>query len=366
MRVGQHGLGAAAFRRVVLLLAREPVAGRGDADRRGLRSRDHGIGPGVPRHGCFLRAAIIPQGLVETDHEPRQGRGVAEGVQAREPGHASLAIAGFVVRLGPEVENRHAQIGVALDRNEDGVAGSLRGAVAKRREAAEGQPHRRRWRSRTAAPELVEADVLALAAVCGGARGVRGRRQDDELGRRGRSGLERVERRRRRAARGWRDLPPTSGTCQGEDGDGVGALAADQDIEAARSACSPPRSHWAARESPPCACSTDATLRPLPCGTRRSTTPSARATTTCPFGRACAATHLLAGEDHAGAGRGVVQVEPHQVSAGRHGVAHAAVAREGGRLDHRAAQVEQRLRMPVVEEALADAGQQRSRCRCRR
>ena len=37
--------------------------------------------------------------------------------------------------------------------------------------------------------------------------------------------------------------------------------------------------------------------------------------------------HLLAGEDHAGAGRGVVQVEPHQVSAGRHGVAHTAVAR---------------------------------------
>ena len=39
----------------------------------------------------------------------------------------------------------------------------------------------------------------------------------------------------------------------------------------------------------PCASSSDATLRPLPCGAKRSTTPSARATTTCPLGRACAA-----------------------------------------------------------------------------
>ena len=88
--------------------------------------------------GCFLRAAIIPQGLVETDDKPRQGRGVAEGVQRREPGHASLAVAGFLAILGPEVENGHAQVGVALDRNKDGIAGSLRGAVAERGETAEG------------------------------------------------------------------------------------------------------------------------------------------------------------------------------------------------------------------------------------
>ena len=68
--------------------------------------------------------------------------------------------------------------------------------------------------------------------------------------------------------------------------------------------------------------------------------------------------HLLAGEDHAGAAAGVVQVEPHQIPAGRHGEAHTAVAREGGWLDHRTAQVEQDLRLPVIEEATADPGQQ--------
>ena len=63
---------------------------------------------------------------------------------------------------------------------------------------------------------------------------------------------------------------------------------------------------------------------------------------------------------------GFVEVEPHQVSPGRHRVAQTAVAHEGGRLDHGAAQVEQRLRLLVIEEAAADARAARSRCRCRR
>ncbi len=120
----------------------------------------------------------------------------------------------------------------------------------------------------------------------------------------------------------------------------------------------PRRSRWAARECPPVACRIDATLRPLPCGAKRSTSPLARAATTWPARQGLRGQHLLAGEDHLAPAAGVDQVEPHQVSAGRHRVAQTAVAHEGGWLDQRAAQVEQTLRVLVIEEAAADARQQ--------
>ena len=47
------------------------------------------------------------------------------GMLGREPGHASLAVADFLAILGPEAENGHAQVRVALDRNKHGIAGSL-------------------------------------------------------------------------------------------------------------------------------------------------------------------------------------------------------------------------------------------------
>ena len=78
---------------------------------------------GSASRGDFLRAAIIPQGLVETHDEARQGRGIAKGMFGRKPGHAFLAVADLVI-LGPEAENGHAQVGVALDRNKQGIAGS--------------------------------------------------------------------------------------------------------------------------------------------------------------------------------------------------------------------------------------------------
>ena len=68
--------------------------------------------------------------------------------------------------------------------------------------------------------------------------------------------------------------------------------------------------------------------------------------------------HLLAGVNHAGAGAGIVEVEPHQVPPSRHSVAHTAVAGEGGWLDQRTAQVEQHFGLLVIEEATADAWKQ--------
>src|SRR4029077_4013258 len=119
MRVGQHGLGAAAFHRVVPFLAENRWLDREMPKKEVLVPRIIGW-TRVPEQGCFLRGAIIPQGLVESDDKPRQGRGVAKGVQGREPGHAALAIVGFLSILGPQAENGHAQVGVPLDRNKDG------------------------------------------------------------------------------------------------------------------------------------------------------------------------------------------------------------------------------------------------------
>ena len=117
--------------------------------------------------------------------------------------------------------------------------------------------------------------------------------------------------------------------------------------------------------TPPCACKIDSTARALPCGSNRSTTPPAKATTTWPLARACAATTCWPE---------YTTSEPPDGFTGRtapgptrrHGVAQTAIARERRRLDHCAAEIEQRIADPVVEEAAADARAARSRCRCRR
>ena len=90
-------------------------------------------------------------------------------------------------------------------------------------------------------------------------------------------------------ARGWRDSPPRDGTAQREDREVVGALAADQDIEVPVGLGHHVDRSWAARESLPAASSSTPRSGRCLAGARISTTPSARATTTCPLGRACAA-----------------------------------------------------------------------------
>src|SRR5262249_28243815 len=100
MRVGQHCLWAAAFHRVVLFLAENRWLEREMSKKEVLVPRIMGWA-WVPEQGNFLRAAISPQGLVETDDKPRHGSGVAKGVQGRQPGHATLAIVGFLFILGP-------------------------------------------------------------------------------------------------------------------------------------------------------------------------------------------------------------------------------------------------------------------------
>ena len=80
------------------------------------------------------------------------------------------------------------------------------------------------------------------------------------------------------------------GTSQREDRDGVGALAADQDIEEPVGLVHHVDRTGQRGSSPRPPVAATATLKPLPCGPNKSTTPSARATTTCPLGRACAAT----------------------------------------------------------------------------
>ena len=84
------------------------------------------------------------------------------------------------------------------------------------------------------APELVEAEVLALDCRRSGTRGVHVRRQDDEL-RAGRDcgSLKRVETKASTAPPADGVTAAASGSRQREDRDGVGALAADQDIEVA-------------------------------------------------------------------------------------------------------------------------------------
>ena len=207
-RVGHHGLGAARLSSRRSVPGGEPVARPGDADKRGPRSKDHWIDRDAPA-GCFFRAAIILQGLVETDDEPRQGRGVAKRVQGREPGHASFAVAGFLAMLGPEVENGHAQVRVALDRNQDGIARFLRESRCQARRNCRGITPPSAVAVADSEPELVEAEVLVLTAAVEAlavlAVAVRTTNWDPASGR----GLERVERRQRRATRATALPSPT-------------------------------------------------------------------------------------------------------------------------------------------------------------
>src|SRR5579883_2025477 len=93
MRVGTRRLGAAARDRIVLVPAEDRSLDREMSIKEvlvpGILSRTP-----AAEQGGFLRAAILPQGLVETDDKPRQGRGVAKGEPGREPGHASIALVG--------------------------------------------------------------------------------------------------------------------------------------------------------------------------------------------------------------------------------------------------------------------------------
>src|SRR5262249_48608420 len=104
IRVGQHGLGAAAFHRMDPLPAENRWLDREMSIEEVFVPRVMGWTSALEQ-GSFLRAAIIPQGLVETDDEPGQGRGVAKGVQGRQPGHAFLALVGVLSILRPEAEN---------------------------------------------------------------------------------------------------------------------------------------------------------------------------------------------------------------------------------------------------------------------
>ncbi len=136
-------------------------------------------------------------------------------------------------------------------------------------------------------PELVEAEVLVLTAAVEAAAVLAFRRREDDLGCRGRRRLERVERRRRRAAPGCR-APQRELTTRCEHEDGIGALAADQNVEEPVGLIHH-LDRTGQRGSPPFGRSSDATVKRSPWETRISTMPSARAATTCPFGRACAA-----------------------------------------------------------------------------
>src|SRR5262249_54322344 len=73
----------------------------------------------APRPESIVRAAIVFEGLVETGDEARQRRRVAEVVLAREPGHARVGPALFVVGPRPELEDGNALIRVAVDGNQD-------------------------------------------------------------------------------------------------------------------------------------------------------------------------------------------------------------------------------------------------------
>jgi hypothetical protein len=73
----------------------------------------------APRRGGIIPAAILLESLVQTDHEAGQCRPVAEAVLAREPGHARLAAALFLVGPRPELEDGDALIRVAFDGNQD-------------------------------------------------------------------------------------------------------------------------------------------------------------------------------------------------------------------------------------------------------
>ena len=70
-----------------------------------------------------------------------------------------------LVILGPEAENGHAQVGVALDRNKQGIAGSR----SRSRLPSEEKLPRDNPTAEVAVadrePELVEAEALVLAAV---------------------------------------------------------------------------------------------------------------------------------------------------------------------------------------------------------
>ena len=172
-----------------------------------------------------------------------------KGCTARKPGHAALAVAGFLAILGPEAENGHAQIGVALDRNEDGIAGS---ALRSRLPSDEKLPRDNPTVDVAVAdrePELVEAEVLALTAVAEALVALAFAAKTTNWVAVTVGGWNELKAGGDGTARGWRN-GPDGGTSEREHKDGVRALAADQNIEVARWPCPPRRSHWASRELP--------------------------------------------------------------------------------------------------------------------
>jgi hypothetical protein len=73
----------------------------------------------APRGRGLIQAAILLESLVETDHEAGQCRRVSEAVLAREPGHACLDAALFLVGPRPELEDGDSLIRVAFDGDQD-------------------------------------------------------------------------------------------------------------------------------------------------------------------------------------------------------------------------------------------------------
>ena len=224
-----------------------------------------------------------------------------------------------------------------------------------------------RWRSRTGNPSSSRPTCscwppsrLALVAFAFAVKTTSWARRDGR-------GLERVERGRRRTTRGWRHPPPRAAppsektkmvsepwlltrTSKSPLALATTSIAAGQRGR---------RSVWPVVPTP--------RSSRCPVGTKISTTPSARATTTCPLAQGLRGHHLLAGVRPRWRRRlGFVEVEPHQVSPGRHRVAHTAVAREGGWLDHRTAQVEQDFADPGHRRSRRRRPAAGSRCRCRR
>ena len=157
--------------------------------------------------GCFLRAAIIPQGLVETDDKPRQGRGVAERVQGREPGHASLAI--VALPLPSRTRSREwARSSRCCPRPKQGRHRRFPSWTrCQARRNCRGIAPPPRWRSRTGSPSSSR-----LNCSCWPPSGRRSWRSRSPSRRMTwvavtEAGLERAEGRRRRATHGWRDRP---------------------------------------------------------------------------------------------------------------------------------------------------------------
>ncbi len=285
---------------------------------------------------CFLLAPIVAQGLVETDDEPSQGRGVAKGVHAREPGHPPLAGTGFLVIPAPEVEDGHAEIGVALDRNQDGAAGACwcSGCRATRNCRATARPWS--WRSSDTELELVEAEALVVAAVA------------EAL-------VTTVPPVKMKlwlvAARvgGWNELSAGSAgllTTGPPDSPEAATWAKTKMVSEpallTRTLNCPPALLTTSialgtAGRPPWACKVDVTVRPSPVGLRRldvaigeghhDLTRSPVPARPAPADRSRPRGRRAVGFD---------EVEPNQVSAGRHRIAQTAVAHEGGGLRPRA------------------------------